>query len=382
MEQNQNKNKGVAADCNTSSDDVERYFNSLPVGYRFAPSDDELIRYYLLRKISNEPLPPNRIHVVDLYNYSPQQLAGFLFLCFAAKTYKLNRERESQWYFFTSREKKYPNGSRPKRNAGELGYWKPTGSDKAILDGKKPLGFRKSLDYYEGKQRDGTKTNWKMHEYLLHQSLVPSGATARGKNPLQPKQLDEWVLCKIYSNKAEDKKNKNDKDGGTVNIAETEIPKADDVFTAQSLLCDNSLMISQEYENGYGSYLLPPLWSDPPQPILDTVDNDPPPINNTFNNNFVYSVQPIQICQPPSHYSNGFQPIYGLSDINYMVTADMNGYLLVIAEESSPLLESAAAEKSTREFDAQPSSSNQPMPVEGAYDHASSVHREEERQSS
>ncbi|KAG8650423.1 hypothetical protein MANES_07G038365v8 [Manihot esculenta] len=419
MEQNQNKNKGVAADCSTSSDDVERYFNSLPVGYRFAPSDDELIRYYLLRKINNEHLPPNRIYV---------------------------RKRKPV-VFFTSREKKYPNGSTPKRNAGELGYWEPTGTDEAILDGKKPMGFRKSLDYYEGKQRDGTKTNWKMHEYLLHQSLVPSGATARGKNPLQSKQLDEWVLCKIYNNKAEDKKNKNDEDGGTVNIAETEIPKADDVSTAQPLLCDNSLMISQEYENGYGSYLLPPLWSDPPQPVLDNVDNDPPPMNNTFNNNFAYNVQPIQICQPPSHYSNGFQPIYGrgdqvwninsmqtssmndlflmptgqelihgrgdqvwdinsiqtttlndhfyvpaeepvfgcgnqVSNINYMVTADMNGYLLVIAEEPSPLLEPAAAEKSTREFDAQPSSSNQPMPVEGAYDHASSVHREEERQSS
>ena len=121
------------------------------------------------------------------------------FLYFAAETYKLNRERESQWYFFTSREKKYPNGSRPKRNAGELGYWKATGTDKAILDGKKPMGFRKSLDYYEGRQRDGTKTNWKMHEYLLHQSLVPSGATARGKNPLQPKQvLIIFFLSKIH----------------------------------------------------------------------------------------------------------------------------------------------------------------------------------------
>lgn len=119
---------------------------------------------------------------------------------------------------------------------------------------KKPLGFRKSLDYYEGRQRDGTKINWKMHEYLLHRSLVPSGATARGNNPLQPKQLDKWVLCKIYNNKAESKKNKNDEDGGTVN-AETEIPHADDSST-QPLLCDNSLMISEEYENGYGSYLL------------------------------------------------------------------------------------------------------------------------------
>ncbi|KAG8645540.1 hypothetical protein MANES_10G056924v8 [Manihot esculenta] len=320
MEQNQNKNKGVAADCSTSSDDVERYFNSLPVGYRFAPSDDELIRYYLLRKINNEHLPPNRIHVVDLYNYSPQQLA---------ETYKLNRERESQWYFFTSREKKYPKGSRPKRNAGELGYWKATGTDKAILDGKKPLGFRKSLDYYEGRQRDGTKTNWKMHEYLLHQSLVPSGATARGKNPLQPKQ--------IYNNKAEGKKNKNDEDGGTVN-AETEIPHADD-STAQPLLCDNSLMIFKEYENGYGSYLLPPLSCDPPQPILNNMDYNPPPnpppMDNTFNNNFAYNVQPIQTDYPPFHYSNGFQPMYGCGDqiSNCMETATMNDHLLPPAEE-------------------------------------------------
>ncbi|KAG8612158.1 hypothetical protein MANES_S095222v8 [Manihot esculenta] len=343
MEQNQNKNKGVAADCSTSSDDVERYFNSLPVGYRFAPSDDELIRYYLLRKINNEHLPPNRIHVVDLYNYSPQQLA---------ETYKLNRERESQWYFFTSREKKYPKGSRPKRNARELGYWKATGTDKAILDGKKPLGFRKSLDYYEERQRDGTKTNWKMHEYLLHQSLVPSGATARGKNPLQPKQ---------------------------------------------PLLCDNSLMISKEYENGYGSYLLPPLSCDPPQPILNNMDYNPPPnpppMDNTFNNNFAYNVQPIQTDYPPSHYSNGFQPMYGCGDqiSNCMETATMNDHLLpsaeepaygLIAEESSPLLEPAVAETSTREFDAQSSSSNQPMPIEGAYDHASSFHIEEERQNS
>uniref|UniRef100_A0A2C9VIH6 Uncharacterized protein n=1 Tax=Manihot esculenta TaxID=3983 RepID=A0A2C9VIH6_MANES len=142
------------------------------------------------------------------------------------------------------------------------------------------------------------------------------------------------------------------------------------------------------------------------------MDYNPPSMDNTFNNIFAYNVQPIQIYYPHSHYSNGFQPMYGcgdqVSDINCMEMATMNDHLLppaeepaygrgdqvwdincmqtaamnVIAEEPSPLLEPAFAETSTREFDGQPSSSNQPMPVEGAYDHASSFHREEERQNS
>ncbi|KAF2294215.1 hypothetical protein GH714_008378 [Hevea brasiliensis] len=61
MEENHNKNKGVAANC-SSDDDVEKYVNSLPVGFRFAPHDDELILHYLLKKIKKLPLPRNRIH--------------------------------------------------------------------------------------------------------------------------------------------------------------------------------------------------------------------------------------------------------------------------------------------------------------------------------
>ncbi|KAF2294214.1 hypothetical protein GH714_008374 [Hevea brasiliensis] len=61
MEEDQKKNKEVAANCN-SDDDDEKYVNSLPVGYRFAPHDDELILHYLLKKIKKLPLPRNRIH--------------------------------------------------------------------------------------------------------------------------------------------------------------------------------------------------------------------------------------------------------------------------------------------------------------------------------
>lgn len=72
---------------------------------------------------------------------------------------------EKEWYFFSPRDRKYPNGSRPNRAAG-CGYWKATGADKPI--GKpKALGIKKALVFYAGKAPKGVKTNWIMHEYRL-----------------------------------------------------------------------------------------------------------------------------------------------------------------------------------------------------------------------
>ena len=72
---------------------------------------------------------------------------------------------EKEWYFFSPRDRKYPNGSRPNR-AARSGYWKATGADKPI--GKpKTLGIKKALVFYVGKAPGGVKTNWIMHEYRL-----------------------------------------------------------------------------------------------------------------------------------------------------------------------------------------------------------------------
>jgi hypothetical protein len=80
--------------------------------------------------------------------------------------------REELWYFFTPRQRKYPNGSRPNRAVDADGYWKPTGKD-GYITGDEIRGFRKSLDYYEGKHPTGKKTDWKMHEYRLHNDIAP-----------------------------------------------------------------------------------------------------------------------------------------------------------------------------------------------------------------
>lgn len=74
---------------------------------------------------------------------------------------------DKEWYFFSPRERKYPNGSRPNRAAGS-GYWKATGADKAI-GSPKTVGIKKALVFYAGKPPRGQKTNWIMHEYRLAQ---------------------------------------------------------------------------------------------------------------------------------------------------------------------------------------------------------------------
>lgn len=72
---------------------------------------------------------------------------------------------EKEWYFFSPRDRKYPNGSRPNRAAGS-GYWKATGADKPI-GRPKAVGIKKALVFYAGKAPRGEKTNWIMHEYRL-----------------------------------------------------------------------------------------------------------------------------------------------------------------------------------------------------------------------
>lgn len=73
---------------------------------------------------------------------------------------------EKEWYFFSPRERKYPNGVRPNR-ATVSGYWKATGTDKAIYSGSKHVGVKKALVFYKGKPPKGLKTDWIMHEYRL-----------------------------------------------------------------------------------------------------------------------------------------------------------------------------------------------------------------------
>ncbi|KAG0465080.1 hypothetical protein HPP92_019244 [Vanilla planifolia] len=154
----------------------------LPPGFRFHPTDEELILHYLCRRAASEPCPASVIAEVDIYKFNPWDLPD------KAKS------GDREWYFFSPRDRKYPNGVRPNRTAAS-GYWKATGTDKPITTGKgdENIGVKKALVFYTGKPPKGVKTNWIMHEYRLQ---------GRNSNSVKRKEdsmrLDDWVLCRIY----------------------------------------------------------------------------------------------------------------------------------------------------------------------------------------
>ncbi|KQK10307.1 NAC domain-containing protein 68 [Brachypodium distachyon] len=163
--------------------DAEAELN-LPPGFRFHPTDEELVVHYLCRRVAGQPQPVPIIAEVDLYKFNPWDLPERA----------LFGRRE--WYFFTPRDRKYPNGSRPNRAAGS-GYWKATGADKPVSpkgSGGRTVGIKKALVFYSGRAPRGVKTDWIMHEYRLAEA---------DRSPAKKgcQKLDEWVLCRLYNKK-------------------------------------------------------------------------------------------------------------------------------------------------------------------------------------
>ncbi|KAK7282720.1 hypothetical protein RIF29_11713 [Crotalaria pallida] len=181
----------------------------LPPGFRFHPTDEELVMHYLCRKCATQPIAVPIIAEIDLYKYDPWDLPG------------LASYGEKEWYFFSPRDRKYPNGSRPNRAAGS-GYWKATGADKPIGQ-PKPVGIKKALVFYAGKAPKGDKTNWIMHEYRL----ADVDRSARKKNSLR---LDDWVLCRIYNKKGtiEKQPSNNNNNRSFVDSDKTELSEIED----------------------------------------------------------------------------------------------------------------------------------------------------------
>ncbi|KAI3970898.1 hypothetical protein MKX01_024545 [Papaver californicum] len=152
----------------------------LPPGFRFHPTDEELITYYLTKKVLDTNFSAEAIGEVDLNKCEPWDLP------WKAKM------GEKQWYFFCVRDRKYPTGLRTNR-ATAAGYWKATGKDKEIYRGKALVGMKKTLVFYTGRAPKGEKTNWIMHEYRLDGKFSIPHFPKTSKN--------EWVISRVFEKK-------------------------------------------------------------------------------------------------------------------------------------------------------------------------------------
>ncbi|KAK9134876.1 hypothetical protein Syun_014206 [Stephania yunnanensis] len=148
----------------------------VPPGFRFHPTEEELVGYYLNRKVNSEKIDLDVIVDIDLYRIEPWDIQD---RC------NLGYEEQSEWYFFSHKDKKYPTGTRTNR-ATAAGFWKATGRDKAVLAKHKIIGMRKTLVFYKGRAPNGKKTDWIMHEYRLQTSEYG------------PSEDEGWVVCRAF----------------------------------------------------------------------------------------------------------------------------------------------------------------------------------------
>ncbi|CAA3012926.1 NAC domain-containing 30-like isoform X2 [Olea europaea subsp. europaea] len=148
----------------------------VPPGFRFHPTEEELVDYYLKRKINSLKIDLDVIIDIDLYRMEPWDIQG---------SCKLGYKEQNEWYFFSHKDRKYPTGTRTNR-ATAAGFWKATGRDKAVVSNAKLIGMRKTLVFYKGRSPNGRRTDWIMHEYRLQNS--ENG----------PPQEEGWVVCRAF----------------------------------------------------------------------------------------------------------------------------------------------------------------------------------------
>ncbi|CAH2040630.1 unnamed protein product [Thlaspi arvense] len=152
-------------------------------GFRFSPTDEELVSYYLKKKLEGADKCVEVISEVEICKYEPWDLPGWtkissfvhasnallwrLISNFHLLPAKSIFQSDNEWFFFSPRGRKYPNGSQSKR-ATESGYWKATGKERNVKSGSLLIGTKRTLVFHTGRAPKGERTEWIMHEYCMH----------------------------------------------------------------------------------------------------------------------------------------------------------------------------------------------------------------------
>ncbi|VVB18012.1 unnamed protein product [Arabis nemorensis] len=165
---------------------------NLPPGFRFFPTDEELVVHFLHRKAS----------------LLPWKALG----------------EGRQWYFYSRKTQDRVTSN---------GYWGSMGIDEPIFTSstRKKVGIKKYLTFYLG----DSQTNWVMQEYSLPDSSSSSSRSSkrssRASSSSKP-DYSKWVICRVYEQNCSEEED--DEDG-------TELSCLDEVFLSLDDLDEVSL---------------------------------------------------------------------------------------------------------------------------------------------
>ncbi|ESQ33504.1 hypothetical protein EUTSA_v10009336mg [Eutrema salsugineum] len=163
--------------------------SKVPPGFRFHPTEEELLHYYLRKKVHSQKIDLDVIREVDLNKLEPWDIL---------EECRIGSTPQNDWYFFSHKDKKYPTGTRTNR-ATVAGFWKATGRDKIIYSCVRRIGLRKTLVFYKGRAPHGQKSDWIMHEYRLDDTTNGSSDVVT-EDPMSYNE-EGWVVCRVFRKK-------------------------------------------------------------------------------------------------------------------------------------------------------------------------------------
>ncbi|KAL5221840.1 hypothetical protein ABZP36_026553 [Zizania latifolia] len=160
---------------------------ALPPGFRFHPTDEELVVQYLRRKAFGLPLPAAVIpDLCNLYKLDPWDIPG---------------ASDGERYFFAVRPAASGSRCRRQLQATASGCWRPAGGrDKPVVasrcGGNHLVGIKKAMVFVprrgkgsEAAAAAAASSSWVMHEYSLALPMHKKGCLA---------QAEEWVVCRVF----------------------------------------------------------------------------------------------------------------------------------------------------------------------------------------
>ncbi|KAF3952920.1 hypothetical protein CMV_021579 [Castanea mollissima] len=157
----------------------------LPPGYRFYPTDQEIIELFLKPKITGNDKDINHVRETEFYNHEPWDLQHICGI----------DSKDKEWCFFNAQSLKHQNGNRKNRTTRE-GFWTETGKDREIWYRGRLIGMKKTFVYHRGRTPNGEGTKWVMHEYRITQEEFD------GTHPGQK----AFVFCRLFNNEEKSKK--------------------------------------------------------------------------------------------------------------------------------------------------------------------------------
>ncbi|XP_022921430.1 NAC domain-containing protein 83 isoform X1 [Cucurbita moschata] len=156
----------------------------LPPGFRFEPTEEELVFEYLKCKVFSFALPASIIPEIttSVCNLDPWDIPGG------------GGDWQEDTYLFSKNQE-----CDRRVRWSPSGYWKAKGSERKIVSSSSDavglVGMRKTLVFWMGSS-SSRKTGWVMHEYrlLLSPTQPPTPPSVVINN------MEKWVVCRIFCN--------------------------------------------------------------------------------------------------------------------------------------------------------------------------------------